>query len=376
MSNYNPDDIYKKTLGSKLEIPDDTEQKLADTYQLIRAKEAPKHNRKSGLLLKTAAAVVVLAIGFTALSNSALADTLFGKTFSLLVQSVQGEKTQKDDETLYQSVGEHSQAITASDSQTATDSQMPAPIAAVTTDGSTLNATDYYYDGYNLYLFFTLTTENKDLAKSDWIISESETPASVFTLNGIEVSTEETFCLRKAEDGTFAAVSVIALPETIDVNSGSPVSVRFRPGTLSGRTSEEQELVLNADGSPYLDKDGNRKLVYKELAAITDELKLNFDITLELSQNETFTATCVSGDYAAPTVTRAPGGIYIDFKSNDLSDGHLLPLLYTESGERVTMYNGQSGLYRFVPAKGSSFTLKLMSLQSDEIVAEYRADLK
>lgn len=376
MSNYNPDDIYKKTLGSKLEIPDDTEQKLADTYQLIRAKETPKHGRKSGLLLKTAAAVVVLAIGFTALSNSALADTLFGKTFSLLLQSVQGEKTQKDDETLYQSVGEHSQAITASDSQTATDSQMPTPIAAVTTDGSTLNATDYYYDGYNLYLFFTLTTENKDLAKSDWIISESETPASVFTLNGIEALTDETFCLRKAEDGTFAAVSVIALPETLNVNSGSPISVRFRPGTLSGRTSEEQELVLNADGSPYLDKDGNRKLVDKELAAITDELKLNFDITLELSQNETFTATCVSGDYAAPTVTRAPGGIYIDFKSDDPSDRHLLPLLYTESGERVTMYNGQSGLYRFVPAKGSRFTLKLMSLQSDEIVAEYALDLK
>lgn len=130
----------------------------------------------------------------------------------------------------------------------------------------------------------------------------------------MEAFAAETFCLRKAEDGTFAGVSVIALPDTLAGNSDSPVSVRFRPGTLSGRDAKEQQPVLNADGTPYLDKDGHRSSTYKELASIT--------------------------------------------------------------GERITLYNGQSGLYRFVPAKGSNFTLKLTSLKSDEIVAEYALDLK
>ncbi|XCP84766.1 DUF4179 domain-containing protein [Roseburia hominis] len=345
--------IYYGNANVSPKIPADTERRIQETYQMIRDKETYPENqvfrrRFGGKRYAIAAALMICCI---TLSGTALAKNVIGKTFTLLIQSVQGTKEQKEEETLYEKAGEYSQ---------------PAEAVIATAEKGSMEVTDYFCDGKCLYLFFVLNTDDESMKESDWVHDDTLeiTGESAFKVNGKEVLPEENLVLRKAENGVFAGRSVIMLPDGLLSENSEDLHVDICMAGVAGYLGDEREIVTE-EGQPAV-------LTDKKTGEFSEYFQFDFQVAVDLANNEPMKMRQVTGTISLEYVLRTPGGIYVKFSENGLSE-HVAPVLYDEEGNTVTKYGSQDSLWRFAYAEGEDFVLKIQDISeggNDAVIGE------
>lgn len=300
------DQEIKQDLQRDIPLPSNVDQKIQDSYQKILGNEVKmnKHQIFSRYTWTGIAAAVCIVMGISSLffAHPAMAKDIpvIGSIFQKLI-SMQNHDLLKKDTTAYGSIAEHAHK-TESLSNTSTN------------NGITIQASDTYCDGYNLYFTLSVQLNEQNFKEPlDYIHSNIQiliNGAKVIPVQEYLPKSEESLYIglyqisRNAlEDGTFPDAMTVDV--AIDQIYAEPSSPDMIPDTINGNW------------------------------------KLQFTVEKEESLSKSNQISAENNGFTITEFTKSPSNLYFTLQvPQEWSDKNPAPLVTNSNGEEISILSG------------------------------------
>ena len=267
----------------------------------MEAKERKRRrNDVKKAALATAAACVVV-VGAVGAANPAMAEAGYSNTIGKLVENLQGTKDEEEAK-IYQVIGENS--VTAQEE--ADKHQDKTYNTTSDVNGVNVSISDVYCDGYVMYYTAVLKTDNESLNQAAFISAEKG--GDTITVNGKEAGgINQSF--EKASDGTFVKSGEI---ELIGFGAESDAESFADADSL-----EVAYTIENLTG--YKDDEWDEQGEYMSMGVVDGEWKLTFPVTVDRSENETYTINQEENGVKLCDVVKTKAGLVLTVETPDFT---------------------------------------------------------
>lgn len=291
-SDYDMD--IKEMLQEEIEIPKAVDESFEQAYGKIRRGEVQMKRLNNGKRRRiyqkagvaAAAACMVIALTGVLYVNPALAKDIpiLGDVFGKIQQMRDSSPYPDKDKTAYDKIAEHSSPVND-------------PTNVAEDQGISMEISDAYCDGHELYFTLSLKTDDEEMNKSDWIElmayreGSSEPNIAWLTVSGEEVYPTSAMSLQKADDQayvTLVRVEAMNMPK--------------------GTFPEDMDVALNIGAaSGYQDSD----VPTAEFKTIKGSWKLAFHPQIDTSNNRTTELQAEKDGFVVKEITKTPSNTYV-----------------------------------------------------------------
>lgn len=310
-----------------------------------------------------AAACAVLAAGAFAANPVAAGDLVSG-AFAALLDSVKGEKNEKESTVLYEQTAKNVSPAEG----TAYDS------------GITVSVSDVYCDGYELSYILNLKEDGGEFKDADWVklADAAEEPGNgEWTLNGQSLGIGTTGTFVKGEDGVWSGLITQDLEQErmngAEIPREGTLTVGFSAGMLSG--------ILDTEPEAFVERNG--EYTNPHTADIRGDWSLTFEAPIRSENNRVTAVNETSGGITLQEVIRTGTRLLVRMETPEAADNPEIQvcgadgeLLSPDGGTRLEE-NGTVQIFeRFLYSESRSLTVRAVDKNGGgEILAEFTVDM-
>lgn len=314
--------------------PEEKERYKTRFRMEVRRMKKKENGRRKKNIRKIAAgmaAACAVAVGVAGFSNSALAEELYSNTIGKLMNVAQKDKDAAELQDIYSTIGQQATELENDGSYVLESEQ----------NGVKINVSDVYCDGYMLYYTTTLTSDNADLNKADWITGpEQEKVLENVSINDMPVQTAISQPFEKADDGSYVKLERIELSsltneadEQVDISNLKDFTVTWSIDALEGYLSDAW------------DENGQ----YQSTAKVSGDWQLSFPVHVDTSKNETIAVNKEENGVAVTQIVKTGAVLVVDMQIPDITgapynDSYNNPDIYItdENGKDMRWIGGDS----------------------------------
>lgn len=314
----------EEMMRKEIEIPEKVDDSLKEAYGKIRSGEVRMkqlNGRRKRTVYKkaavaAAAACLVIALSGVFYVNPALAKDIpiLGDVFAKLKEVRDQTPYPEKDKTAYDKIAEHSKPVND-------------PTNTAEDQGISMEVSDVYCDGYDLYFTLSLKSEDEEMNTADKVdlLSYREgDPIPYFswlTIDGEEVFPALTMSPKKTDDNVFVAlvrVQSVGMPKG---HFPEDMNVTVDVGAVSGHKNDEVETGNGAQSG---------------FKRIEGSWKLAFTADVDTSNNSTIQPQAENNGFVAEEVTKTPSNTYVTMSvPAQWADRNPAAVLTDKAGNRI-----------------------------------------